>query len=663
MPENHFTPPIKRRGNPLFMVVATIAALLITSSPVTVSALSRWRHERKINSYEYKSTYGSWEVVDLPTEFRTNTIHAAVLPTGKILLVAGSGNNRKNFDQWHDTGDISVLKTVVYDPELNTVKLVDTPSDLFCAGHTMMQSGNLLIAGGTIGYEVLPANITKAAGAMVVHNENPDDQPRVIKKGTVFINNRTGFTYASQEDITLPPATKVDRGYGDVTITHSSAKVFVEALTTDRAAITAENEQYSIEGLSGVDAQNIYGQGGPMTFNKQDFRGDNKAYEFDPIKEAYIEVGDMLESRWYASLPVLTNGEILAVSGLDNTGQITDTTEWYDTVTKRWGWGPTQAFPTYPALFRTSDPNILFFSGSSAGYGPEDKGRLPGFWNVRSNSFTPVTGLRDQNILETSGSVVLPPAKGSNNGSQSNRVMVAGGGGIGESPLVTDRVDIIDLASQTPRFTPGASLPAPLRYVNLTVTPWDEVFGTGGSTDYRAKGNSYSFASFSYNPTSDTMTPMADATVGRSYHSGALLLRDGRIMVFGNDPLYADKDNTTPGTFEQRIEVYTPPQFFRGERPVLSGPNTFQSTRGTKLELTSPNAAQIKYARLIPPSSSTHVTNLEQRSVAAPVAVQGNAVTITLPDDVSVLSNGWYMLFAVDADGRSSYAKMVHIVN
>lgn len=317
MPENTFTPPTKRRGNPIFMVIATLIALLITSSPISVSALSKWRYERKVNSYEYKSTYGSWDVVDLPVEFRTNTIHAAALPTGKILLVAGSGNNRKNFDTWHNTGDISVLKTVVYDPEFNTVKLVDTPSDLFCSGHTLMQSGNLLIAGGTSGYEVLPANVTKPAGSMVIHNENPDDQPRTIKKGTVLTNNRTSKKYVTMQDVIIKPAQKVDRGYGDVTITHSSTKVFVEAQDSDTSAVTDSNEQYTIDGLTGLDAQNIYGQGGPMTFNKQDFRGDNKAYEFDPIKEAYIEVGDMNEARWYASLPVLTNGEILAVSGLD----------------------------------------------------------------------------------------------------------------------------------------------------------------------------------------------------------------------------------------------------------------------------------------------------------------------------------------------------------
>lgn len=661
MPEVPFKPPVKRRGKPFFMLIATVLALLITSSPVTVSALSKWRYTRMVNSLEYKSSYGYWETLDLPVEYKTNSIHAAILPTGKILLIAGSGNNRQNFDTWHNEGVISVLKTVVFDPDTNNVKLVDTPTDLFCAGHTLMQSGNLLVAGGTSGYEVLPDKVTKPAGPMVIHNEDPDSLPRTFNKGTVF-TSPAGKQYISVQDVTVEPAHKTDRGNGDVTIHHSSTKVFVEAIGDDDSYLTDKNEQFAISGLEGTDVQNIYGQGGPMTRNKQDFRGDNKTYEFDPITESYIKVGDMKESRWYASLPILTNGEILAVSGLDNTGIITETTEWYDTNSKQWSWGPNIALPTYPALFRTGNPDILFYSGSSAGYGPTDKGRLPGFWNVRTNDFKTVDGLRDLDILETSASVVLPPTKGSNDGSQSNRIMVAGGGGIGESPLVTKRVDIIDLLAAEPRFQPAKDLPEALRYLNLTVTPWDEIFGTGGTSDYRAKGNSYSYGSFSYNPTTNQYQPMADSSIGRSYHSGSLLLRDGRILVFGNDPLYADKDNTTPGIFEQRLELYTPPQFFRGERPTLDGPNAFEASRGETMTLTSPQAQSIKTARLIPPSSTTHVTNLEQRSVGVIVSVSGNEVSMQLPADVNTLPNGWYMLFAVDADGRSSYAKMVHIV-
>jgi hypothetical protein len=648
-----------KRGKPLALLLTTVIALLITSAPLTMPALAQWRHNTKINSLDYKQANGHWETVDIPEEFRINTIHAALLPTGKVLLVAGSGNNRENFNNFADGNKISVLKTAVFDPETRKLKLVDTPSDLFCSGHAMLQSGNLLVAGGTSGYELLEGEVKKAAGQMTIHNEDPDSPTKVFKKGTKFISP-AGKVYLSTADVTVEPATKMNHG-DHVMVHHSSAKVFVQAVSEDISYITGKIEQYKIDGLKGSDTHNIYGQGGPMTLNKQDFRGDNGAYEFDPVKEVYVRVEDMKESRWYPSLPVLTNGDVLAVSGLDGAGVITETTEYYNPDSQQWSWGPNRAFPTYPALFRTQNPDVLFFSGSSAGYGPADKGRNPGLWNIKANTFAAVSGLRSPDILETSASVALPPAQGSNDGRQSWRVMVAGGGGIGESPLVTNRTDIIDLSSAEPKYSPGPDLPQAVRYVNLTVTPWDEVFATGGTTDYRAKGNSYSYKTYSFNPTTNRMTTLADSPIGRGYHSGSLLLPSGQILVFGGDPLYGDKANTTPGKFEQRIELFTPPQFFRGMQPSLNGKNNQQVQRGQKLTFTSDRAASIKTARLIAPSSVTHVTNIEQRSVAAIVENKDDKLTIQLPEDENVLPNGWYMLFVTDGNGVSSKAKMIQI--
>lgn len=654
--------PAYRRGQPLVLLLTTVVAILAASIPVSAPALADWQLNRKLNSLEYKQQYGHWEIVNLPEEFRLNTVHAALLPTGKVLLVAGSGNNRELFDAYSNEGSIAVLKTAVFDPKTQIVKLVPTPHDLFCAGHAFTQDGNLLVAGGTSGYELLEGEVKKPAGSMTIHNEDPSSSPRTLKKGTKF-TNASGKVYVSTEEVRVEPAVKHDFGQGNVTIHHSSAQVFVEAVEADPSYITSKREHYAIEGMQGADKQNIYGQGGPMTLGKQDYRGDEKAFEFDPFTETYVQVGSMKESRWYPSLPLLTNGQILAVSGLDNAGIITETTEYYDPETKQWTWGPSRPFPTYPAMFRTQDPDVLFFSGSNSGYGPADKGRQPGFWNIKTNSFTPVEGLREPHILETSASVVLPPKKGSNDGSQSQRVMVAGGGGIGESILSTARTDIIDLARPDARYVPGPDLPDSLRYLNLTVMPSDEVFATGGSRDYRAKGNSYSYKAFSINPSNYQITPMADELIGRSYHAGSLLLPDGRVLVFGDDPLFGDKNNTVSGKFEQRLEIFTPPQFFRGEQPQLHGLDRQQVSRGQQLKLnTAGSGDAIRTARLIPPSSSTHVTNIEQRSVAAIVKQDGFNLTIDIPKDENLLPNGWYMLFVVTADGLPSEAKMVQVV-
>ncbi len=210
--------------------------------------------------------------------------------------------------------------------------------------------------------------------------------------------------------------------------------------------------------------------------------------------------------------------------------------------------------------------------------------------------------------METSGTVMLPPA-------QDERFMVVGGGGVGESKRSSRKTRIIDLKARNPKFVDGPALAKGTRYPQTSILPDDTVLVSGGSEDYRGRGDSNILQARLYHPDSGTFTSVADPLVGRNYHSGSILLPDGRVMFFGSDSLYADAAGTKPGTFEQRIEIYTPPYLYRDSRPTLSGgPRTI--ARGASGTFTSEHAAAVKKVRLIRPSASTHVTDVDQRSIA-----------------------------------------------
>ena len=70
--------------------------------------------------------------------------------------------------------------------------------------------------------------------------------------------------------------------------------------------------------------------------------------------------------------------------GLNQFGQIiTGHSEEFSLKTHRWTLEPQlkHSFPTYPALFLMPNGN-LFFTGASAGYGPDKwSWREPGIWN------------------------------------------------------------------------------------------------------------------------------------------------------------------------------------------------------------------------------------------------------------------------------------------
>ncbi|GAA2432748.1 kelch motif-containing protein [Streptomyces macrosporus] len=633
-----------RRARRIAVTTVVVLALAGMNGPALYRFGSETYHDYKINQPEYKAANGHWKVVDVPEEHRINTIHAALLHTGKVLLIAGSGNDAQQFEA-------KTFRTVLWDPEENTFEDVPTPNDLFCAGHTQLPDGKLLVAGGTQRYETLEGDVEKAGGLMIVYNENPD-KPKTFPAGTRFTGRSNGRTFASNAPIVVPRAKKrVDPVTGEVTVTAGSARVYVEALKKGRKHQTGTQDQYRIHGLRGEDGRNLYGIAQKLSFDKKDFQGIKDAYEFDPVAERYVKVDPMMEARWYPTLTTLEDGSVLSVSGLDEIGQVVPgKNEIYDPKTRKWSYTSAKRFfPTYPALFLADDGKI-FYTGSNAGYGPADEGRTPGIWDLETNEFREVPGIGDPKILETSMSVLLPPA-------QEQRYMVLGGGGVGESREVTARTRIVDLTEENPRFTDGPDLYAPVRYPSSVILPDDTVLTTNGSGDYRGRSDSNVLKAELYDPKADTTRPVADPLVGRNYHSGALLLPDGRVMTFGSDSLFADAANTKPGDFEQQIDLYSPPYLFQGDRPELRGTDEPKTVElGGTVTYASKDAARIRTARLIRPGSFTHVTNVEQRSVAVEFERTEDGLAFTLPDDPSLVPPGYYMLTVVDDKGVPSEA-------
>ena len=71
--------------------------------------------------------------------------------------------------------------------------------------------------------------------------------------------------------------------------------------------------------------------------------------------------------------------------------------------------------------------------------------------------------------------------------------------------------------------------------------------------------------------------------------------------------------------------------------------------------------ASLTRAVLIRPSSTTHSTDANQRSILLDFAATPEGGVITLPSARNIAPPGWYMLFISDSQGRPSKASWIHL--
>jgi hypothetical protein len=90
-------------------------------------------------------TMGVWQV--LPFNSPVRAIHVVLMKNGKILMIAGSGNDPNAFAA-------GTFTSAVYDPVAETFTTIPTPSDMFCSGHVQLPNGDILILGGNAAYPV-----------------------------------------------------------------------------------------------------------------------------------------------------------------------------------------------------------------------------------------------------------------------------------------------------------------------------------------------------------------------------------------------------------------------------------------------------------------------------------------------------------------------------
>jgi hypothetical protein len=363
--------------------------------------------------------------------------------------------------------------------------------------------------------------------------------------------------------------------------------------------------------------------------------GQANAALFDPWLESWEALPPMSAGRWYPSVATMANGELLVVAGSTEIGAPNALPELFRPATADWRPlpGAARPLPYYPFLFPgpSGDAFIAGPEPLSSRIGLDDDGS----WEFLVPTFA---GPRDYGSAVAWGD---------------GRILVVGGG---SPPVATS--ELIDLTAAAPTFVLVEPMESARRQLNLTLLPDGRALAVGG-TNFPGFNDSRGsvLAAEIWDPETRQWTTMASMAVRRIYHSVALLLPDGSVLVAGGGKP-SDLPNGDPDHPDGQI--FRPPYFFRTPRPEILGAPT--SVRlGQSFPLVAASLPPIVRATWLRLGSVTHAFDMNQRFVELsfrPTAEGGVAIAPSRPE---LAPPGHYLMFGLDSEGIPSHGRIVRL--
>lgn len=156
-------------------------------------------------------------------------------------------------------------------------------------------------------------------------------------------------------------------------------------------------------------------------------------------------------------------------------------------------------------------------------------------------------------------------------------------------------------------------------------------------------------------PVNQRITVMANTTIDRLYHSEAVLLQDGRVLVSGSDP-------EDPRFLQEfRVETFIPSYLLTGlPQPKFTINQTDWSYGQTYSFLVTSSSGAAPKVSLMGAVSSTHGNSMGQRTLFPAVSCSGNVCTVTAPPNGKVCPPGWFQMFVLDGP-TPSHSRWIRI--
>lgn len=384
---------------------------------------------------------------------------------------------------------------------------------------------------------------------------------------------------------------------------------------------------------------------------------DYNATVYNPETNAWSRVANMKIGRGYNASTTLSNGDSLTFGGSWEAGNASKDAEVWSSATNTWRVLPNvkgnavidpgvEQYPGDTHFWLFAGPNgSVFHAGPSV--------RMHWIGTSGDGSLRYV-GDRGQDQFSVNGTASMYDI---------GKIFKAGGSTAYTGTPSLDTAYTIDITSGpsgTPVVAEAAPMLFPRTYMNSVVLPDGDVITAGGQiVAAQFTDNRPVMMPEIWSPKTGKVRRLAPMAVPRNYHSIGMLLLDGRVL-FGGGGLCGG----CGGADHLDFEIMTPPYLYDAEGKLASRPGIVQApnsaSRGGTLSVnTDRTVSSFSLVRL---SAVTHSTNNDQRRVPLTIAKSsGSSYQLTLPADPGILLPGTWMLFAMDANGVPSTAKVVRI--
>jgi hypothetical protein len=385
-----------------------------------------------------------------------------------------------------------------------------------------------------------------------------------------------------------------------------------------------------------------------------DDAGIKVTYFYGPTG-AWSKGPDMAFGRWYPTLTVLPNGNVLSMAGRNEAGVVVRTPELWNgsSWTQLTGAGQLE-IPYYPRNF-VAPNGLVFYAGE----------RIMSRWfNVAGAGSWSDGPLHIYRFNRDYGTAAMY---------EPGKILYVGGGGDPNWPSAgdpraaqpTSTAEKIDLNQPSPSWQSAGAMSVPRRHLNSTILPDGQVLITGGTRGGGFVNIDPGLATRQaelWNPTTNQWTTLAANSIMRVYHSVSLLLPDGTVLHGSSGDAMARRPDGTIGPVppERNHEIFSPPYLFKGARPTITSAPA-QVGYNESFAVETPNHDQVTDVRWIKLGTVTHAFDMGQRANTLPFTRTATGVMVTAPSNANLAPPGHYQLFILNRNGVPSQGKVIRV--